>query len=107
MTAHATVTTVVEAELKRRRMTRADLARLLERPPAWVTQKLNGHRRWSVDDLDLLAERLELPLAALLMRPAPIRGEVVQLHTARYGAHFQYGDAGGVAVHLPRLVHAA
>lgn len=74
MTANDTVSNVVLAELERRGMTRAEFGRLMGQERGWVTHKLNGHRRWSVDDLDLLAERLELPLAALLMAPAPVRG---------------------------------
>jgi transcriptional regulator with XRE-family HTH domain len=94
--ANQAVTLVVLAECKRLGITRAELARRLGQRPAWVTQKLNGHRRWTVDDLDLLAERLEMPLAALLLPPAPIRGEVVALHTGRYDSRIRWRN-------MPRL----
>lgn len=87
MTTNGTVTRAVLHELERRGMTRAAFARLLNQNPAWVTHKLNGHRRWSVDDLDLVAERLGIPVAWLLMPPAPVGAgqddEVVPLGQAR------------------------
>lgn len=69
MTANDTVTAAVEAERLRRGMTRLQLAAVLGTNSPWVSRKLNGQLRWSMDDLDLLSERLGVPLPVLLMAP--------------------------------------
>jgi transcriptional regulator with XRE-family HTH domain len=67
MSANDTITTVVNRERMRRGLNQAQLAEMLGRGDMWVSHKLNGRRRWQVDDLDLLAERLEIPLPMLLV----------------------------------------
>lgn len=69
MTANDTITLAVEAELRRRGWTRLRLAQVLGWGSDQVTRKMNGQRRWSTDDLDLLSERLEVQLPVLLMAP--------------------------------------
>lgn len=66
MTANDAVTKAVELELERRHMTRADLAREAGRARSWVTRHMSGERRWSVDDLDVLARGLGIPVHRLL-----------------------------------------
>jgi transcriptional regulator with XRE-family HTH domain len=62
MTANDEVTREVERELEARGWSRSRFARESGVSPAWVTRKLEGDRRWSVDDLDLLARVLGLRL---------------------------------------------
>lgn len=89
MTANQTVATVVDQERRRRGLTRLQLAALLGTNSAWVSRKLNGDRAWTMDDLDLVSERLGLPLPVLLMRPVVERATqrcrtLVQWATRRY-----------------------
>jgi len=65
--ANEAVTARVVGELERLRWSRADLARALGHERAWVTRKLNGSRRWSVDDLDAVARALMLSPCELLL----------------------------------------
>lgn len=83
MTSNEAVTMAVTHELERRGMTRSELGRLLGHERAWVTRKLNGMRRWSVDDLDLLAERLEVEPAELLRTYRAVM-LALYAHTQRY-----------------------
>jgi len=62
MTANDEVTREVERELASRGWSRSRFARESGTSPAWVTRKLEGDRRWSVDDLDLLGRVLGLRL---------------------------------------------
>jgi len=62
MTANDEVTREVERELELRGWSRSRFARESGVSPAWVTRKLEGARRWSVDDLDLLYRVLGLRL---------------------------------------------
>lgn len=62
MTANEEVTREVERELELRGWSRSRFARESGVSPAWVTRKLEGARRWSVDDLDLLCRVLGLRL---------------------------------------------
>lgn len=62
MTANDEVTREVELELESRGWSRSRFARESGVSPAWVTRKLDGARRWSVDDLDLLERVLGLRL---------------------------------------------
>ena len=78
MTANQTVAAVVELERRRRGLTRLQLAELLGKDSGWVSKKLNGDLRWSMDDLDLVSERMGVPLPVLLMAP------LVQTATQRY-----------------------
>ena len=70
MTANDVVTAVVSRTLDERGMTRTDLARVCGRTIQWATHKMNGHRRWSLDDIDALATGLSMPPAWLLMPPS-------------------------------------
>jgi transcriptional regulator with XRE-family HTH domain len=81
MTANALVTQVVEAERARRGLTRSQLAALLGVNPMYVSRKLNGTQRWSMDDLDRISQRLGVPLPVLLMAPVTTHQGVV---TRRY-----------------------
>lgn len=67
MTSNEAVTARVCDELERLGMSRADLARAIGHERAWVTRKLNGSRRWSVDDLDVIARGLGLWPVELLL----------------------------------------
>jgi cyanate lyase len=67
MTSNEAVTARVVDELERLRWSRADLARAIGHERAWVTRKLNGSRRWSVDDLDTVGRALGLSPAELLL----------------------------------------
>lgn len=78
MSANGVVTAVVETERRRRGLTRSQLAELLGVNAMYVSRKLNGLQRWSMDDLDRISERLELPLPILLMQPV---GPVVTLQS--------------------------
>lgn len=62
MTANDEVTREVERELELRGWSRSRFARESGVSPAWVTRKLEGDRRWSVDDMDLLCRVLGLRL---------------------------------------------
>ena len=67
MTAQETITAAVDQVMRRRGMTRAQLARDLGVGRSWVSNKLSGRRGWMVEDLDLLAEWSGMPLAAFLV----------------------------------------
>jgi transcriptional regulator with XRE-family HTH domain len=69
MTANETVAAVVELERRRRGLTRLQLAAMLGTNSAWVSRKLNGDRAWTLEDMDLVSERLGVPLPVLLMAP--------------------------------------
>lgn len=102
MTANQTVATVVEAERRRRGLTRLQLGALLGKDSGWVSKKLNGQLRWSMDDLDLVSERLGIPLPVLLM--APVEAVTLRYRQARavitrwYGSLFSrdYGNLAGM-----------
>lgn len=71
MSAQETITQAVESARRQRGLSRAELARTLGVDRGWVTLKLNRHRGWRVEDLDLLAARLGMPAAAFLVPAAP------------------------------------
>ena len=78
MTTQETVSARLDAELRKRGMSRAQLAHAAGRTPAWLTKKMQGQRRWSVDDLDVLAWALELAPSVLVKqdhRDAQVRAE--------------------------------
>lgn len=77
MTANETVSEAVDRERQRQGLSRSGLARLLGWGPGQVTRKLDGQLRWSMDDLDLVSERLGVPLPLLL---APARELVSTTH---------------------------
>lgn len=67
MTTNDTVSRTVETLLASRGENRTALARGLGHSQGWVTQKLGGQRRWSMDDLDALGRYFGLPPAAFLL----------------------------------------
>lgn len=69
MTANEVVSAAIEHELERQGLQRQQLAARMGYAPSWVTRKLKGDRRWSVDDLDEVSRVLGVPVAALLMAP--------------------------------------
>lgn len=69
MDANQIVAAVVEHERAKRGLNRSQLAALLGVNPMWVSRKLNGDRAWTVEDLDLLSRKLDIPLPVLLMEP--------------------------------------
>ena len=100
MTANETVAAVLDGECRRRGWTRSQLSRALGVNTVWVSRKLNNDRGWTLDDLDLVSERLGIPLPVLLM--APVGGQEAlptlawgarrRHHTDRYGAHVTRGS---------------
>ena len=52
----------------------ADLALTLNRSQAQISARLNGDVPWRVDELQLVAERLEVPLSTLLAGVGTQRG---------------------------------
>jgi transcriptional regulator with XRE-family HTH domain len=72
MSANDTVTAVVDNERRRRGLNRVQLAAVLGVNTVWVSRKLNGDRAWTMADLDLVSERLEVPLPVLLMEPVEV-----------------------------------
>lgn len=70
MSAQELVTQVVRLNMALRNESQADLARALGVAPPAVSKKFRGRLRWSLDDLERLAEHYALPLDAFL-RPTP------------------------------------
>lgn len=64
------VTTSVRVEMALRRETQADLARVLGVTQTSVSSRLRGRTRWSVDDLDKMAEHFGVEVSALVNPPA-------------------------------------
>ncbi len=54
--------------LGRRRMSQAALARTLDKPPMWVSDRLTGKARLSVGDMALIAAGLQVRMVDLLPR---------------------------------------
>lgn len=93
MTANDLVTQRVAHELDSRAWSQSELARRVHKTPAWVSKKMSGERRWSVDDLDELARGFELPLERLVgftLRYGLLKTSL----TRRYGRFLD----GGLAV---------
>jgi transcriptional regulator with XRE-family HTH domain len=71
----------VRAELAERGVSQAELARYLERPAMWVSDRLRGAVMLTVDDLDAIAEALDMDALTFLERagrdeaPRRARGE--------------------------------
>lgn len=67
----------IRAELARRGVTQADLARDLVRPAMWVSDRLRGAVVLTLDDLDAIAEALDVDAVTFLQAassdPAPPR----------------------------------
>src|SRR6185369_460198 len=67
----------IRAELARRGVTQAELARDLDRPAMWVSDRLRGAVTLTLDDLDLIAEALDVDAvtvrAAAEVEPLPPR----------------------------------
>lgn len=57
----------VEALLKQRGFKQTDLAKWCHRSDPWVSQFLKGLRKWSIDDLDRVADLLGVPTYQLLL----------------------------------------
>lgn len=70
MSAHELVTQVVRLNMALRAESQADLAAALGTSKAGISKRMNGRLRWSLDDLERLAEHYALPLDAFL-RPTP------------------------------------
>lgn len=63
------VTTAVRMLVAARRQRQEDLAAVLGVTQPSVSAKMRGRARWSVDDLDKLAEHFDVPLHDLLSPP--------------------------------------
>lgn len=50
----------------------SDLAEVLGVSRSGVTEKLNGDRRWTVEDLQKLAKRFEVPVSVFYADPATV-----------------------------------
>lgn len=62
---------VLRAEMARRKLTQREMGARCGRSHQWVTDRLNGKTPCNVDDLELLASVLGIPVAQFL--PAPER----------------------------------
>src|SRR5512138_2483490 len=71
MTANRLVTQVIDQERRRRGLTQAQLARLLGMSEMTLSRRLNNKPgyAWQMDDLDVVSQRLGIPLPVLLMEP--------------------------------------
>lgn len=58
----------ISSMLGRRRMSQAALARALDVKPMWVSDRLTGRVRLTVDDLDRIADSLQCGIVDLLPR---------------------------------------
>lgn len=64
-----TLTDVVQVLMAHRRMSQADLGRVIGVGPNTVSLKLSGKRRWRFEDLDGLAQHFGVRPADLLVDP--------------------------------------
>lgn len=64
----------IRAELGRRNMTRLELSKLLGVERMWVYYRLSGETPLKVDDVELIANALGVPLAQLLPAAEPTAG---------------------------------
>lgn len=64
----AKVVDEIGAILGRRHMYRSDLARALGKSPVWVSERMTGKTRISVDDMALIAAALKVRMVDLLPR---------------------------------------
>lgn len=60
----------IRAELARRRLRQSDLARMLGRTDVWVSSRLTGQTRMSVQDLRDIAGALGVTVSGLLRESA-------------------------------------
>lgn len=67
MAAHETMSRAVLHELERQGLTRRELAERIGVHPSWVSNKMAGRRRWTLDDVDAVAPALGVPPAWLLL----------------------------------------
>lgn len=84
MTGQDVVSKQVEGVLVQRGMNRADFARAMGRGRTWATAKLNGQRRWTVDDLDEIAATLGVSVVALVSRTTEGYAALLRWTTTRY-----------------------
>lgn len=78
----------IRALLARRRMSGRELARRMGASPSWVNFRLTGAQPINLDDLQRIAEVLEVDITDLLPRPNP--GRVI----ATIGSHPSTPNAG-------------
>lgn len=64
------VAATVRAELARKQLLQRDLAEVLGISTAQVSERLAGRTPFRLDELDLIAELLDLPVAVLVAPPA-------------------------------------
>jgi transcriptional regulator with XRE-family HTH domain len=94
------VTTSVRVEMALRREHQSDLARALGLTQTSVSARLNGRTRWSVDDLDKLAEHFGVTVADLVNPPrAYLRGTGTSGESVTQGN--RRGRIGGSVLTLP------
>lgn len=73
------VSDAVRHELSRLGMSQTALAARCSVSSQWVTYKLQGERRWTLDDVELVARALDIPVTWLVLPR-----EVVSPLTSRY-----------------------
>lgn len=89
------VTSAVRMFMAARKLKQSDLAEALGITQPSVSAKLHGRARWSVDDLDRLAERFEVNAADLLVPPT------AYLRPTGSSVTHQYQSAMALVVDLP------
>lgn len=63
---HLRVIPTIRAEMARRGMRQKDVARLLRVSQAGISERMNGHTPFALDEVQALAERFGMPVSALL-----------------------------------------
>lgn len=81
-----TLTDVVQVLMAQRRMSQAELGRVIGVGPNTVSLKLSGKRRWRFDDLDDLARYFGVRPADLLVDPVHALQAVLSV-TRKYLRH--------------------
>lgn len=93
------VATEILSELARRRQSQAKLAAALGKAPMWVSDRLSGKTQITVNDLERIAEALELKVGDLL--PREDRQVKACLQTARSARPARRLDARPAAPSRP------
>lgn len=73
---------------------RKDVALALGHAPSWMTLKMTGARRWSLDDVDALAEHFGMPFGAFFIERARAGAAGTRKYLARVGARYLHVSRG-------------
>lgn len=60
----------IRFNLSRKGMTQTQLAEKTKMSRCYISRRINGHRSWSIDDLDAIADLLDVGTAIDLIRQA-------------------------------------